>query len=154
MKRLFLGGFVGTSVMTFMMYFVRPKLVGAPKDIAAELAGQVGGPWWLGMGMHYVLGAVVIPLLLAFVLSKVLPGPSVVKGLLTGIGFWLVAMTVMMPMMGKGFFLSAGGEGPKAVIAAFMAHAVYGGLLGKIGGPAVSGLFGTKVQTGDPQPIA
>lgn len=154
MKRLFIGGFVGTSVMTFMMYFVRPKLVGAPKDIAAELAGQVGGPWWLGMGMHYVLGAIVVPLLLAFVLSKVLPGPSVVKGLVTGVGLWLVAMTVMMPMMGKGFFLSASGEGPKAVMAAFMAHAVYGVLLGKIAGPAVSGMMSPKIESAQGEPTA
>ena len=150
MARLFLGGFVGTSVMTFMMYFVRPKLVGAPKDIAAEPAGQVGAPWGVGMAMHYVLGAVVIPLLLAFVLSKVLPGPSVVKGLLTGVGFWLLAMTVMMPMMGKGFFLSASGEGPKAVMAAFMAHAVYGALVGAIGGPAISRTMSTQTASNEP----
>jgi hypothetical protein len=116
-------------------------------DIAAELGSQMGGSWWLGMGMHYMLGAVVIPLLLAFVFSKVLPGPSVVKGLLTGAGFWLLAMTVLMPLMGKGLFLSVGGEGPKAVIAAFMAHAVYGGLLGKIAGPAASGMISRRTPT-------
>ena len=102
------------------------------------------------MAMHYVLGAVVIPLLLAFVLSKVLPGPSVVKGLLTGVGFWLLAMTVMMPMMGKGFFLSASGEGPKAVMAAFMAHAVYGALVGAIGGPAISRTMSTQTASNEP----
>jgi uncharacterized membrane protein YagU involved in acid resistance len=132
MKKVLLGGVVGTAVMTFMMYFVRPKLVGAPMDIAAEIGSQLGGSWWLGMAVHVLIGVVVVPLLLANVLSKFLPGPSVVQGLLTGIGLWLLTMTVMMPMMGKGLFLTATGEGPKAIVASFMAHAVYGVLLGKI----------------------
>ena len=132
MSRFILGGAVGTAVMTFMMYFVRPIIVGAPMDIAAEIGSTMGGNWWLGMGAHVLLGTVVIPLLLAFVLVKFLPGPLVVKGLLTGVLFWLLTMLVLMPMMGKGLFLSATGEGPKAIMAAFMAHAVYGLLLGGI----------------------
>ena len=101
-------------------------------DIAAELGGQLGGSWWLGMAMHIVMGVVVIPLLVANVLSKILPAPSIVIGLLTGLALWLLAMTVMMPMMGKGLFLTETGEGPKAIMASFMAHAAYGALLGKI----------------------
>jgi hypothetical protein len=64
-----------------------------------------------------------------------------VQGLLTGIGLWLVAMTVVMPKMGKGLFLTASGEGPKAIVASFMAHAVYGLLPGKISSaqPVVNG---------------
>lgn len=134
MKKVFLGGLVGTAVMTFMMYFVRPKLVGAPMDIGAEIGSQLGGSWWLGMSVHVLIGVVVVPLLLANVLSKFLPGPPVVKGLLTGIALWLITMTVLMPMMGKGLFLTGTGEGPKAIVAAFMAHAAYGVLLGKIAG--------------------
>lgn len=132
MAKAILGGLVGTCVMTFMMYFVRPQLVGAPMDIGAELGGQLGGSWWLGIGMHFLIGVVVVPLVLSQVLTRFLPGPSIVQGLLTGFGLWLVAMLVMMPMMGKGLFLTATGEGPKAIVAAFMAHAMYGGLLGKI----------------------
>ena len=134
MQRFILGGAVGTAVMTLMMYFVRPKIVGAPMDIAAEIGSMMGGNWWLGMGAHVMLGTIIIPLLLAFVLSKFLPGPLVVKGLLTGILFWLLTMLVLMPMLGKGLFLSETGEGPKAIVAAFMAHAVYGLLLGFVAG--------------------
>ena len=134
MSRFILGGAVGTTVMTLMMYFLRPIIVGAPMDIASEIGSKLGNNWWLGMGVHVTIGTIVIPLLLAFVLSKFLPGPMVVKGLLTGILFWLVTMLVIMPSMGKGFFLSATGEGPKAIVAAFMAHAVYGLLLGLIAG--------------------
>ena len=132
MKRFFLGGLVGTSVMTFMMYFIRPIIVGAPMDIGSEIAAQMGGSWWLGIMVHFVIGIFIIPLLFGNVITKYLPGPFVLKGLLTGIALWLITMTVLMPMMGKGLFLTATGEGPKAIVAAFMAHAVYGLLLGKI----------------------
>ena len=134
MFRFILGGAVGTLVMTLMMYFLRPIIVGAPMDIASEIGSKMGDNWWLGMGIHFMIGTVIIPLLLAFVLSKVLPGPLIVKGLLTGIIFWLLTMLVAMPAMGKGIFLSETGEGPKAIVAAFMAHAVYGLLLGGIAG--------------------
>ena len=40
MKKALLGGVVGTAMMTFMMYFVRPMLVGAPMDIAAEIGSR------------------------------------------------------------------------------------------------------------------
>ncbi len=133
MKNVLLGGVVGTSVMTIMLYFVRPIVVGAPMDIAAEIGSTMGGNWWLGMAVHVLIGAVIVPVLLLTVLSKFLPGASVVKGLLTGIGLWAVTMTVVMPMFGKGLFLTATGEGPKAIVASFMAHAVYGLLLDKIG---------------------
>ncbi len=133
MKKALLGGIVGTAMMTFMMYFVRPMLVGAPMDIAAEIGSQIGGNWWLGLAVHVLIGVVIVPVLLLTFLSKFLPGPSIVQGLLTGIGFWVVSMTILMPMMGKGLFLTATGEGPKAIMAAFMAHAVYGLLLGMIG---------------------
>ena len=134
MLRFILGGAVGTTVMTLMMYFLRPIIVGAPMDIASEIGSQVGDNWWLGMGIHVAIGTIVVPLLLAFVLSKILPGPLIVKGLLTGILFWLLTMLVLMPSLGKGLFLSETGEGPKAIMAAFMAHAVYGLLLGGIAG--------------------
>ena len=138
MQRIILGGAVGTAVMTFMMYFVRPIVVGAPMDIAAEIGSQMGGNWWLGMAVHVVIGTVVVPLLFAFVFAKFLPGPSILKGFLTGVLFWLMTMLVLMPMMGKGLFFSETGEGPIAIVAAFMAHAVYGLLLGSIAGLSTS----------------
>jgi hypothetical protein len=134
MTRVFVGGAVGTAVMTFMMYFVRPVIVGQPMDIAAKIGSMMGNNWALGMTVHLVIGAVIVPLIYAMVFYKFLPGPPVLKGILTGIALWLLTMTVTMPMMGDGFFLSATGDGPKAVVAAFMVHAIYGALIGKISG--------------------
>jgi len=134
MIRIFIGGGVGTAVMTFMMYFVRPVIVGEPMDIAAKIGSMMGDNWALGMAVHLMIGAIIVPIIYAMVLYKFLPGPAVVKGILTGLGMWLVTMTVTMPMMGEGMFLSESGGGPKAIVAAFMVHAIYGGLMGKIGG--------------------
>lgn len=134
MTRVFAGGAIGTAVMTFMMYFVRPVIVGQPMDIAAKIGGMMGGSWALGMAMHLLIGAIIVPAVYAMVFYKFLPGPPVAKGALTGIALWLLTMTVTMPMMGDGFFLSATGEGPKAVMAAFMVHAIYGALIGQISG--------------------
>ena len=134
MIRVFIGGAVGTAVMTFMMYFVRPVIVGEPMDIAAKIGSMMGDNWALGMAVHLMIGAIIVPIIYAMVLYKFLPGPAVVKGILTGLGMWLVTMTVTMPMMGEGMFLSESGGGPKAIVAAFMVHAIYGGLMGKIGG--------------------
>lgn len=134
MIRIFIGGGVGTAVMTFMMYFVRPVIVGEPMDIAAKIGSMIGGSWTLGMAVHLMIGIVIVPLIYAMVLYKFLPGQPIVKGVLTGLSMWLVTMTVTMPMMGEGFFLSESGGGLKAIVAAFMVHAIYGGLMGKIGG--------------------
>jgi len=134
MKRVFMGGVAGTAVMTFMMYFVRPIIVGEPMDIAAKIGSMMGNNWALGMAVHLMIGAVIVPIIYAMILYKILPGPTMVKGVLTGIGMWLLTMTVTMPMMGEGFFLSESGGSPKAIVAAFMVHAIYGALLGKVGG--------------------
>ena len=75
MQKMILGGLVGTVVMTLMMYFVRPIVVGAPMDIAAEIGSQMGGNWWLGMAAHFMIGTVVIPLALWFVSIEIFARP-------------------------------------------------------------------------------
>jgi hypothetical protein len=55
MKRVFMGGVAGTAVMTFMMYFVRPIIVGEPMDIAAKIGSMMGNNWALGMAVHLMI---------------------------------------------------------------------------------------------------
>ncbi len=47
-----MGGFAATAVMTFMMYFVAPMMIGQPMDIAAMLGSMLGDSWALGMMAH------------------------------------------------------------------------------------------------------
>ena len=125
-----LAGIVATAVETFMMYKGATMMIGQPMDIALELSNMMGVSWTVGMIMHVLLGIFIFPLAYASVARQWLPGPKVVRGVLWGLVLWVVAMFVMSPMMGKGFFMGGMPQG----VAAFLAHVVYGALLGAIAG--------------------
>ncbi len=133
LKRTILGGAAGTAVLTMMMYFIAPMMLGRPMDIAAMLGGIMGGSWALGMAAHWMNGVILFPLLYAFFVHRVLPGTPAVRGATWGITLWLIAQVMVMPMMGAGFFSSAAG-GMMAAIASFLGHLLYDGILGSIAG--------------------
>jgi uncharacterized membrane protein YagU involved in acid resistance len=134
MGRAVLCGCVGTFAITFLMYAGGP-MMGLPRmDIAAMLGGILGG-WGMGMVMHILNGAVIFPLIYAFVLFARLPGSPALKGTLWGVILWVLAQIVVMPMMGAGLFgLRMGGVMP--ALGSLMGHIVYGALLGLIAGHA------------------
>lgn len=132
--RLVLGGFAGTLVMTVMMYAVAP-MMGVRMDIAAMLGSMLDGSWIAGLLMHVVNGTVVFPLVYGYVLFAWLPGQPGLKGALWGVALWLMAQTIVMPMMGAGLFSAAVG-GMSAAIGSLVGHLLYGGILGLIGGEA------------------
>lgn len=129
-----LGGLAGTAVLTIMMYFVAPMMLGKPMDIAGLLGNMMGGSWMLGMAAHLVNGIIVFPLVYALLLFRFLPGPPWLRGMMWGVVLWLIAQVAIMPMAGAGFF-SANVGGTMAVMASLMGHVVYGVLLGVIAGP-------------------
>ena len=131
------GGLAGTVMMTMMMRFVAPMMLGHPMDIAAMLGNMMGGSWAIGMAAHLMNGIVIFPLAYAFLAFRYLAGPPVARGTMFGAILWLVAEIMVMPMAGAGFFSSEIG-GAKAVMAALMGHLVYGALLGAISGAAES----------------
>ena len=134
--RAIAGGFVGTILLTVMMRFVAPMMTGQKMDVAGKLGDMTGMGPIAGMIMHFLVGSVVFALIYSFLFFRFLPGAPWQKGLLSGVIFWLGLETVMMPMIGGGFFSSQMG-GMKIVMAALMAHLVYGAALGGIaGGPA------------------
>ena len=128
--RAMLGGTAGTLMMTAMMYLVAP-MMGLHMDIAAMLGSMLGGSWAAGMMMHVINGAVLFPALYAFIVEAKLPGAPGVRGGLWGVALWLVAQTVVMPMMGAGLFSSAMG-GPMAAMASLVGHLLYGSALGAV----------------------
>ncbi len=128
--RAVLGGVVGTMVMTLMMYFVAPMMLGRPMDIAAMLGGTVGS-WGVGMLMHFVNGSIIFPLVYAYLLYRILPGEPWLKGTIWGLILWLLSQILVMPMMGAGLF-SARAGGLMAVMASLIAHAIYGAVLGAV----------------------
>lgn len=127
-----LGGAIGTALMTGMMYMVAP-MMGLHMDIAAMLGSMMGGNWAAGMAAHLMLGTVVFPALYTLVLFAKLPGAPVVRGATWGVGLWLMAQLIVMPMMGAGVFSSNAG-GMMAAAGSLMGHLLYGGALGAIAG--------------------
>ena len=131
------GGFVGTLLLTLMMRFVAPMMTGQKMDMAGTLGRMTGMGPVAGMVMHFVIGSVVFALVYTFVLFRFLPGAPWLKGVLAGVIFWLGLEVLMTPMMGGGFFSSQMG-GVKVVMAALIAHLIYGAALGGVAGaPAV-----------------
>lgn len=133
--RAMLGGLLGTVVMTMMMYFVAPMMLGRPMDIAAMLGRMMGNSWALGMLAHFLNGVVIFPLIYVFLLYHLLPGSPWLKGMLWGVILWLLVQIVVMPMMGGGFF-SAQMGGMRAAMSSLMSHILYGAALGGITGAA------------------
>jgi uncharacterized protein DUF6789 len=131
-RRAALGGFVGTLVMTAMMYMVAP-MMGLHMDIAEMLGSMLGRSWAAGMAMHVVNGTLIFPAVYAYALTGWLPGSSAIKGTIWGVALWLVAQVVVMPMMGAGMFSSAAG-GMMAAMGSLVGHVLYGSVLGAIAG--------------------
>ena len=133
LPKALLGGAAGTAAMTAMMYGVAP-MMGLHMDIAAMLGSMMGNNWTLGMVAHLMNGVVIFPMAYALVVASKLPGSPAMRGMLFGVGLWLVAQAMVMPMMGGGLFSSAMG-GMMAAGGSLMGHLIYGVLLGQIGTP-------------------
>lgn len=128
--RAALGGLVGTLAMTAMMYVVAP-MMGLRMDIAAMLGSMLGGSWTAGLTMHFMNGSVIFPAIYVYALYAHLPGSPAVRGTVWGAALWLVAQTVVMPVMGAGLFSTALG-GVMAAMGSLIGHVLYGNLLGVI----------------------
>ena len=67
MTRVFLGGAVGTASMTFMMCFVRLKIVDEPMSIVAKTGITKKGDWAMEMTLRLMIGAVIVPIIYVMV---------------------------------------------------------------------------------------
>jgi len=85
------------------------------------------------MALHFVNGTLIFPAVYAYALAGRLPGSPVLKGTIWGATLWLIAQTVVMPMMGAGVFSSAMG-GMMAAMGSLVGHLLYGGIFGAIAG--------------------
>jgi len=126
------AGFVATVVLSAIMVMkqtmgVMPQL--DPIGMIAAMAGThnpaIG---WIG---HFVIGSVAWGVGFAIV-SPFLPGPFVVRGVIFGVGAWLMMMLVAMPMAGLGLFGLA--LGMMAPIVTLVLHVVFGLVLGGVYG--------------------
>jgi len=130
LARAALGGFIGTAVMTAMMYLVAP-MMGLHMDIAAMLGSMLGGSWAAGLMMHVINGGLILPAIYAYALYDRVPGSPVIRGTTWGVALWLIAQGIVMPMMGAGVFSSHAG-GVMAAMGSLVGHVMYGSVLGVV----------------------
>jgi len=123
-----LAGFFGTIVLSVMMVVKSTMGVVPELDPIAMLAEMLGGSTVLGWIMHFIIGSVVWGGSFAFVHSSLPTHNSVTKGIIFGIGAWLVMMLVVMPMAGEGIFGLV--IGLAAPVMAFVLHVVFGAVMG------------------------
>ena len=127
------AGFLGTIVVTCMVTFASPTLIGGPADLAAMLAGLLGGRWLAGLGMHFTVGTLVLPVTYVALVDRRLPGGPAVRGVAWGFTLWLVSQSILIPSTGGGFFSSASG-GLHVVTDSLLGHLAYGLVLGILAG--------------------
>lgn len=133
LTKTIIGGLAGFWMMSLIMKYAVPMMVGQSINFAAMLGGMIGGIYEIGLVIHVVLGVLIFPLIYACLLFRFLPGVPLVKGLLFGQMLWLITATMVMPMIGIGFFMTEIG-GIKVALAVLIVHWVYGALLGGVAG--------------------
>jgi len=139
LERSILAGFIGTLIVTILLYLA-PALGMMPKmDIAAMIDSPLHGGtapepmssgWWVGMFLHFVAGTIVFPLLYAYFLTTRLPGNSWTKGTIWGLILWVFSEVVLMPIAGMGLFSSRAPDHWALLVGNLIALLIYGALLG------------------------
>ncbi len=135
MKNGLIAGFIATVVLSAIM--ILKSIMGVMPDVNAikMMAGMISQKTgmtntlpiaWI---MHFIIGTVVWGGGFSIIQSA-LPGSSIVKGIVFGVGAWLIMMLVVMPMTGEGLF--GLNIGPHATLATLMLHIVYGAVLGSV----------------------
>lgn len=132
MGRAIIAGVIGTGVMTAVGLWMAPIMGLPPMNPAVMLAGAMGGNLALGWAAHFMIG-ITLAAGYALVGSK-LPGPGIARGALFGIAPYLMAQTMVMPMMGMPLF-----SGSVAMaMGSLIGHLVYGMVIGGIYGEATA----------------
>ena len=141
LSQAFQGGFLGTLVMTVLLYLA--PLVGVPKmDIAALLGSLFGhgipavmsGLWWAGMIWHFVNGTIIFSLIYAYFAYGWLPGDPWLRGTIWGLVLWVAMELTLMPMTGSGVFSDHAAHAGVRILTGFILNAIYGAILGAVAG--------------------
>ena len=131
--RLVAGAIIATIVLEMMMSVGAPKMLGIspmnPADLLTSILGLEQGHS-LGKVLHFGIALIAFPVGYMVVAFRLFPGPPIVKGALWGILLWLAAMVIILPLAGQPMFFGFG----KPMIAALVAHVVYGMILAAIVG--------------------
>ncbi len=123
-----LAGFIATAVLSMVMLMKSAMGLMPNLSIIAMMAGMMGGSQATAWIVHFLIGTVLWGVVFAW-LDPHLPGAHHwTRGIVFGIGAWLLMMIVMMPMAGAGFFGIE--KGIMAPAMTLVLHMVWGAVLG------------------------
>ena len=132
-----LASFAGTIVLSVIMVMKQMAGMLPQMNPISDLAGiahrVIGLPAvpLIGWVLHFGVGIVVWGTLFA-ALHQRIPGSNLTKGILFGIGAWVLMMVVFQPMAGQGLFGINGGM--VVPVMTLMLHLIYGAVLGLVFG--------------------
>ena len=134
MKKGIIAGFVATVVLTMLMIMkgmmgLMPELnvISMLSGMANSRMGMPASPM-VGYLLHFIIGAIVWGALY-HKLNDSLPGGSqLMKGVVFGLGAWVLMMVLVMPMAGAGIFGMK--MGMMAPVMTLMLHVIFGAVLG------------------------
>lgn len=133
----FIASFIATLVLSMIM--VMKKTMGLMPEmnpimdlvtIMQNLSALTISPlfaWFL----HFLIGTFMWGILF-FLLYGRLPGGKLIKGILFGLGVWLLMMLTIEPLAGHGFFGLQ--TSPVIAVMSMMLHIVFGAILGIVYG--------------------
>ncbi len=121
------GGLIATTAMTIVMLMA--PLMGMPKMLIGNmLARFMHIPIMYGWLAHFMIGSFIA---LGYVLNaEKLPGNRILKGMLYSLLPFLIAQSVVMPVMGAGFFSARTAAPMLMIMGSLIGHLVYGAILG------------------------
>lgn len=122
------AGFVGTVVLSMMMVAKSAMGLMPQLDPIQMISGMMNSSPMVGWVIHFLIGTVLWGALFASLDPHLPGGAHWLKGIVFGLGAWLLMMVLMMPMAGKGLFGMQ--IGIMAPIMTMMLHVIYGAILG------------------------
>lgn len=125
-----IAGFAATAVLSMLM-LIKSAMGLMPKlDIISMLSGMMGSSLAMGWIAHIMIGTVIWGGLFALLEAKISGRSLWLRGVIFGVGAWLLMMLSIMPMAGAGVF--GVNLGMVAPVMTLMLHVIYGAVLGGV----------------------
>jgi len=134
MKRGIIAGFAATVVLTVLMMMKGMMGLMPELNVISMLSGMANSRMGLpatpvvGYMLHFVIGAIVWGILFQKLNGSLPGGSQLIKGVVFGMGAWLLMMVLVMPMAGAGLF--GMNMGMMAPVMTLMLHVIFGAVLG------------------------
>jgi len=130
------AGIAATAVMSIVAVMVAP-MMGMPKMDFGTMLGtnnpMMAMPYMAGWIIHFVVG-IVLTVIYASIFINKLSGSYAVRGIIFAMIPFVIAQSMMMPMMGNGFWSSASEVQMMAIMGSLIGHIVFGAVLGTVYG--------------------